>query len=125
MADENQAITFEFKPAIPPNKTEFTNCTWIESEGQDTVSYADEDGEVAQRKLAPKPTEDGFASQWHRDTYVNNLRRELAGIEHRRTTLQPRPGNVLDELSHPKTMAELDAYEKDVLAELKRLGEKP
>jgi hypothetical protein len=63
--------------------------------------------------LAGMPTEDGFPSEWHRDRYIGDLKREIASCD-----FQLAEGLVETEARR----AELKSARKVALAELKRLG---
>jgi hypothetical protein len=120
MADETGTLTeFGGNVGATTVRTDFPNRTFIESQGGDRESFIDEDGEIAWRNIAGKPV-DGFPSQWHRDSYVHNLYRELAGIDHRIANHEDDP---LYPLHTAKARADLNAYRAGVVAELERMGE--
>jgi hypothetical protein len=64
-------------------------------------------------EVAPEPTADGFPSQWHRDRYVHDLRRNITDAQTRLTN---------DEPSDERT-ADFEAEITSSVSELERLGE--
>jgi hypothetical protein len=83
MANETGTLTeFGGNVGATTVRTDFPNGTFIESQGGDRESFIDEWGEIAWRPIAGTPV-DGFPSQWHRDQHIRDLKRELAGVEHR------------------------------------------
>jgi hypothetical protein len=127
MADETGTLTeFGGNVGATTVRTDFPNGTWIESQGGDRESFVDEWGEIAWRPIAGTPV-DGFPSAWHRQSHIDALRRELAGVEHRLEHLDD-PGFSWQEIPTPENVerqrTSLENTKVAILAELDRL-EKP
>lgn len=95
--------------------------------GPTVKTYLPEERMWVDKPLAGTPVEVGgqtFPSQWHVDSYIANLHREIAGVEHKLSHLDDKPAWWMETPSSEsveRLRSDLESEKTAALAELKRL----